>query len=60
MKKVESKRSRVSPEDRLRAQAHVVGLLNEVEAVLTGWVLQEDRELVEKLCGPLYDLCDKD
>lgn len=50
----------VDPQTRLQAQAHVVGLLNEVEAVLTGWVLQEDREKVEKLVGPLYDLCDKD
>ena len=53
-------RKPIDPEDRRRAQAHVVGLLNEIEAVLTGWVLQEDREKVEKLVAPLYDLCDKD
>jgi hypothetical protein len=47
-------------DNKTRAQAHVVGLLNEVESVLTGWVLGEDREMVEKLTAPLYDLCDKD
>jgi hypothetical protein len=46
-------------DEQIRAQAHVVGLLNEVEAVLTGWVLGEDREAVSKLTSPLYDLCDK-
>lgn len=49
----------VTEEERIRAQAHVVGLLNEVEAVLTGWVLKEDPEKVGKLVNPLYDLCDK-
>jgi acyl-ACP thioesterase len=45
-------------EDRLRAQAHAVGLLNEVEATLV--VLGHDREEVAKLTEPLYALCDRD
>lgn len=45
--------------DRIEAQAHVCGLLNEVEAVLTR-ALGEDREAVAKLTGPLYALVDKD
>lgn len=48
-----------SAEDRLRAQAHTVGLLNEVEAVLTR-ALGYPREQVEKLTRPLYELCDRD
>jgi hypothetical protein len=49
----------VTEEDRVRAQAHVVGLLNEVEAVLTGWVLRENKDEVAKLTDRLYDLCDR-
>lgn len=51
---------KATAEDRLRAQAHAVGLLNEVEATLTGWVLGHDREKVAKLTEPLYALCDRD
>ena len=42
------------------AQAQCVGLLNQLEAVLCGWVLQHDREKVAKQLGPLYDLLDTD
>lgn len=51
---------KITDEDITRAQAHVVGLLNEVEAVLTGWVLGEDRERVSELTEPLYDMCDRE
>lgn len=51
---------KATAEQRLNAQAHVVGLLNEIEAVLTGWVLAEDRDAVNELTAPLYELCDKD
>jgi len=49
-----------TPEDIKRAQAHVVGLLNEIENVLTGWVLGYDREKVAKHVDPLYEMCDTD
>lgn len=49
-----------TPEEVVRAQAHVVGLLNEIDAVLTGWVLGYDRETVEQHTGPLYEMCDTD
>jgi hypothetical protein len=52
--------TRPDAETKLRAQAHVVGLLNEVEAVLTGWVLQHEREKIDKLMSPLYELVDRD
>lgn len=51
---------KITDEDIIRAQAHVVGLLNEAEAVLTGWVLGEDQEQVTKLTGPLYEMCDRE
>lgn len=47
-------------EERIRAAAHVVGLLNEAEGVLTGWVLKHDREKIKKLLDPVYDLVDKE
>jgi hypothetical protein len=56
----QERREREKQERRVHAQAHVIGLLNQVEATLTGWVLGEDREKVAKLTSPLYDLCDKD
>lgn len=49
-----------TPEQRIEAQAHVCGLLNQVESILTGWVLGEDRDAVSKLTEPLYALVDKD
>jgi len=52
--------SKATAEQRLDAQTHAIGLLNELEATLTGWVLQEDREQIAKLCEPLYRLLDKD
>jgi len=52
--------AKATPEMKLEAQARVVGLLNEVERKLTGWVIGEPREEVERLLDPLYDLCDKD
>jgi hypothetical protein len=48
------------PDDVLRATGHVIDLLNQVEATLTGWVIGYDREEVAKLTGPLYDLADTD
>jgi hypothetical protein len=44
----------------LHAQGHVIGLLNEAEAVLTGWVLGYDREAVKKQMDSLYEMCDTD
>jgi hypothetical protein len=49
-----------TPDEVLHAQGHVVGLLNEVEAVLSGWVLGYDRDGLKKLTDPLYDMCDTD
>lgn len=49
-----------SPEQKLEAQAHVVGLLNQVESILVGWILKHDREKIAKLTNPLYDLVDHD
>lgn len=51
---------KASPEMKLEVQAMVVGLLNQVEALLTGWVLQEDQDKISKLTEPLYVLVDKD
>lgn len=45
---------------RLDAQCGVLRMLNQAEAILTGWVLKEDAEKVSALFSPLYDLCDKD
>lgn len=47
-------------EHKLATQCEVIRRLNEIEALLTGWVLGEDRDEVERLTSPLYDLCDKD
>jgi len=41
-------------------QARTIGLLNQVEALLTGWVLGHDRDEIAKLTEPLYELLDKD
>lgn len=49
-----------SAEQRLAAQAHAVGLLNQLESLLTGWVLEEDRDEISKLTEPLYEKLDKD
>lgn len=51
---------KVTAEDVTRAQAHVVGLLNEVEHVLRGWVLGYDAEIVASHTSPLYEMCDTD
>lgn len=45
---------------RIGAQAHAIDLLNAVQAVLTGWVLQEDADKIRALLDPLYELTDKD
>jgi hypothetical protein len=50
----------VTEEQRTRVRSRVVGLLNEVEYLLTGWVLKEDREEVAALAEPLYLLADKE
>lgn len=52
--------AQVTPEMKLEAQAHAVGLLNQLEAVLTGWVLGEDRDKIAELTEPLYALLDRD
>lgn len=57
---IEQTRSAVIDDETTRAQAHVVGLLNEVEAVLTGWVLGEDKDAVDKALDPLYEMCDRE
>ena len=51
---------KATQEEIVQAQARLVGMLNEIDAVLTGWVLGHPREQVEKLTGPLYDLLDQD
>lgn len=51
---------KITDDDVVRAQAHVIGRLNEIEAVLTGWTLGYDRETVERLVAPLYEMCDTD
>jgi hypothetical protein len=43
-----------------RAAARAVGLLNELEAVLTGWVLAYDRDEVEQLLAPVYEKLDRE
>jgi len=50
---------KVTEDDQVRAQAHAVGLLNQLDSVMTGWVLGHPREQIEKLTSPLYDLLDK-
>lgn len=49
-----------TPEQRLAAQAHVAGLLNEIESVLAGWVLKIDRDTFSKHVDALYALVDRD
>ena len=51
---------KATAEDKVQAAAHAVGLLNELQAVLTGWVLEHDREKIEKMLDPVYDLLDKE
>src|SRR5262245_43129758 len=51
---------RPTQDEVIRAQAHVVGLLNEAEAVLTGWVIGYDRDKIKEMTDGLYDLCDTD
>jgi hypothetical protein len=51
---------KVDPDTKLQAQLHVIRLLNELDSVLCGWVLQFEREKIEKLTGPLYELVDED
>lgn len=46
--------------DQLHAQAHCVGLLNELEAVLTGWLLGEDEEEVRDALEPLHRMLDRE
>jgi hypothetical protein len=43
-----------------RAAAHAVGLLNELEAVLTGWVLAYDRDEIERMLAPVYAKLDQE
>jgi len=50
--------TKINPDDILQAQAHVVGLLNQAEAILTGWVLKYDRDEIAALFDPLYARCD--
>lgn len=45
---------------KLNCQCEVVRLLNQAEALLTGWVLKEDQEKISELMNPLYELVDKD
>jgi hypothetical protein len=52
--------AKITPEQVTQAQAHVVGLLNQVESTLTGWVLGYDREAVAKHIDGLYKMCDTD
>ena len=47
----------VTKENRLQAQCHVIGLLNEVEFVLAQ--LGHDKEEIKNYCEPLYELCDE-
>jgi hypothetical protein len=52
---------RVTDEERrVETRNRVIGMLNEVESLLTGWVLKEDRWAVAELTEPLYGLADKD
>ena len=51
---------REKQEREIHAQAHVLRLLNEAEAVLTGWVLKHSKDEIAKLLDPLYTLCDRD
>jgi hypothetical protein len=48
------------PAEVTRAAAHAVGLLNELEAVLTGWVLAYDRDEIERLLAPVYARLDQE
>lgn len=48
-------------EDTIReAQAHTVRLLNELENITTGWVLQWDREWISERIDPIYERLDTD
>lgn len=49
-----------SPEHKLAVQCAVIGRLNEIESLLTGWVLKHDQDEIAKLTEPLYELCDRD
>lgn len=51
---------RPDDEEITRADAHVIGLLNEVEAVLKGWVIRAPAELVDKWLDPVYVHLDTD
>jgi hypothetical protein len=51
---------RADEETKIRAAAHCVGLLNELEAVLCGWVLELDREWVAKCLDPIYRKLDEE
>lgn len=51
---------RPTADEVVAAQAHAVGLLNEAEAVMSGWAIGYDREKLKRLTDPLYDLLDTD
>lgn len=55
-----TKAVRDAEERKLHAREHVVRLLTEAEAVLTGWILKHDTDAISKLIDPLYDLCDEE
>jgi hypothetical protein len=42
------------------ACSHAIGSLNNVESLLTGWVLGYDRDKIEELTRPLWELLDAD
>jgi hypothetical protein len=46
-------------EERVQAAAHAVALLNQLQATLTGWVLQFDADEVDKCLVPLYEKLDQ-
>jgi hypothetical protein len=46
----------VAEERKRDCEIEVIRALNLVEALLTGWVLEHDREEIAKLTAPLYDL----
>jgi len=54
----EERVQREREEQRLPATQHAVHLLNQLEATLTGWVLQYDREWVGKHLDPIYEKLD--
>lgn len=49
----------VAEERKRDCEIEVIRALNLVEALLTGWVLEHDREEIAKLTAPLYDLVDR-